>query len=136
MNSTNNLPLQVLPERFAVCRIAADSEIPEWARPGDLLAILRTPEELSIVCAERFVPPEIKSERGWRAIRVQGPLDFSMVGVLVSIAEPLSRINVSIFVLSSYDTDYILVKENQLENSVQALEQSGFLVIDYERLSS
>jgi uncharacterized protein len=124
-------PLIVLLEHFAVCRLPAESAFPEWAMPGDLLALVRTRDELSVVCAERFVPPEVKAERGWRALQVQGPLDFSMVGVLAAITLPLARAGVSIFSISTYETDYLLVKENHLERAEQALTQAGFLVLSY-----
>lgn len=136
MNMKTDIPLTLLSERLAVCRLAPEAPYPEWARPGELLALVRTLDELSIVCQERFVPPEVKVERGWRAFQVQGPLDFSLVGVLASIARPLADAGVSIFALSTFDTDYILVKENMLARGLKALSQVGFLVIDDDRLSS
>jgi hypothetical protein len=129
MSANTDIPLNLLSERLAVCRLAADAPFPEWARPGDLLALARTRQELSVVCNERYVPPEIKAERGWRALQVQGPLDFSLVGVLVSIAGPLAEAGVSIFALSTYDTDYILVKESALERALETLTRAGFLVV-------
>jgi uncharacterized protein len=131
-----DLPLIILPERLAVCRLSADAGSPEWARPGDLLALVRTADELSIVCTERFVPPEVLAERGWRAIQVQGPLEFTMVGVLASIAVPLARVGLSIFVISTFDTDYILIREDALDRAVSALTQAGFLVMNYVSLSA
>jgi hypothetical protein len=125
----NDLPLVLHLERLAVCRLPVEAPFPDWARPGDLLALVRTRDELSVVCPERFVPPNVRAERGWRAFQVQGPLDFSLVGVLVSIAAPLAEASVSIFALSTYDTDYVLVKEGDLERAIQALNQAGFLVM-------
>lgn len=136
MNPNTDIPLVVLPDRLAVCRLAAETPFPDWARPGDLLALIRTRDELSVVCSERFVPPEVNAERGWRALQVQGPLDFSLVGVLAGIAEPLAKAGVSIFALSTYETDYVLVKESTLERALEALHQAGFLVLNYVRLSS
>lgn len=136
MTLQNDVPLFILPDRLAVCRLSADAPFPEWAYPGDLLALVRSRDELSVVCAERFVPPEVRAERGMRALMVQGPLDFSLTGVLASIAVPLARAGVSIFSISTYDTDYILVREESLERAVNALGQAGFLVLNYVRLSS
>ena len=136
MTAQTDLPLVILPERLAVCRLPADAASPDWARPGELLAFVRTADELSIVCTERFVPPDVRAERTWRAIQVQGPLEFSMVGVLASIAVPLARVGISIFVLSTFDTDYVLVKEDALDRAVSALTQSGFLVMNHVRLSA
>jgi hypothetical protein len=134
MSTETNLPLNILPDHLAVCRLAAEAPIPEWAPPGNLLALVRTPDELSVVCEERYVPPEVNAERGWRALRVQGPLDFSMIGVLASIATPLAQAGVSIFALSTYETDYILIKESSLERAVYALNQAGFLVLNHVNL--
>jgi hypothetical protein len=123
----------ILPDRLAVCRLPADAPFPEWTRPGDLLALVRTRDELSIVCAERYVPPEVRAERGWRAVMVQGPLEFSLTGVLASLAVPLARAGVSVFALSTFDTDYVLVKEDALDRAVAALTGAGFLVLNYVR---
>ncbi len=136
MSAATDLPLVLLPDQLAVCRLNADAPYPDWARPGDLLALVRTRDELSIVCPERFVPPDIKSERGWRAFQVQGQLDFSLVGILAAIAAPLAQAGVSIFALSTFDTDYVLVKEDTLEDATHALEQAGFLVMKHVRISS
>jgi uncharacterized protein len=138
MSIETELPLVLLPPRLAVCRLPSRAEFPDWVQTGEapdgyLLALVRTPDELTIVCEERIVPPEVKAERGWRAFQVQGPLDFSLTGVLASIAAPLAQSGVSIFAVSTFDTDYILVKENVLERALQALAQSGFLVINYVR---
>ena len=136
ISSQVDLPLFILPDRLAVCRLPAEAPFPDWARPGDLLGLVRTSSELSVVCTERLVPPDVRAERGWRALQVQGPLDFALIGVLASIAVPLARAGVSIFVLSTFDTDYVLVKESALERAVSALSQAGFLVMNYVRLSA
>ncbi|MBN2548948.1 MAG: ACT domain-containing protein [Anaerolineales bacterium] len=121
---------------MAICRLPVDSGQPDWAKPGDLLAMVWTRDELSLVCQERLVPPEVRAERGWRLLQVQGSLDFSLVGVLASIAVPLARAGVSIFAISTFDTDYILVKADSLERAVDALTQAGFLVLNYVNLST
>ena len=123
-----DIPLNLLPGRLAVCWLPPDAPFPEWARPGELLALTQTPDETSVVCAERFVPPEVKAERGWRAIQVQGPLDFTTLGVLAAISTPLAQAGISIFALSTHQTDYVLVKEESLERAVWALSQVGFLL--------
>ncbi len=134
MSPQQDLPLVILPDRLAICRLAADAALPEWARPGDLLAFIRSRDELTVVCVERLVPPEAVAERGWRAIQVQGPLDFALTGVLSAIAAPLAKAGVSIFAISTYSTDYILVKEDVLERANLALTQAGFLVLSHVRL--
>ena len=118
-------PLQILRDRLAVCRLPPQAEIPEWARPGDLLVITRTPAELSIICSQRFVPPDTKAERDWRAIKVIGPLDFNLVGVLAALSTTLAKAGISIFALSTYDTDYLLVRMVDFERACSALNAAG-----------
>jgi hypothetical protein len=95
-----------------------------------LSAIIRTQEELSIVCEQENVPPDIRCERNWRAMKVAGPLDFALVGVLASLAGALADAGVSVFALSTYDTDYLLVKADTLERAIDALEAAGHRVAD------
>jgi len=122
------IPLRLLTNRLAVSRLPAEAEWPEWARPGDLLALVRTRQEVSLVCEERFTPPEVKSERGWRALEVLGPLDFALTGILAGLSGRLAEASVSIFAISTYDTDYILVKEIQLGRALAALRTAGYTI--------
>lgn len=120
--------LTLIPDHLAVCRLPADAPVPVWVQSEELYAIVRTPEELSIVCNEDAVKPNITAERGWRALKVQGPLDFSQIGVLASLATPLAEAGVSIFVISTFETDYVLVKEGSLDQALQALRQAGSII--------
>ena len=118
--------LQLLEGRLSVCRLVAAEPIPDWANEaGGFVSITRTQEELSIVCAETAVPRDVQREDGWRAFRVEGSLDFALVGILASIAEPLARAGISIFAVSTFNTDYVLVKEANVEAAAQALERAG-----------
>jgi len=125
----SDYPLSLLPERLAVCRLPAEANLPDWARFGALWAAIRTRDELSIVCEERFAPPETRAERGWRAFRVEGQLEFSLVGILASITSVLADAGVSTYAISTYDTDYILVKETTLERALEALQNGGYLIL-------
>ncbi len=113
--------LLLLPDRLAVCQLDASSTTPDWATCGSFYSITRTPDELSIVCAEAQVPGDVKPEGGWRAFKVEGTLDFALTGVLESIARPLADAKVSIFAVSTFNTDYVLVKEESVERAIQAL---------------
>ena len=126
-----SLNIHILPGLFAICRLPAEAPSPEWAQSDELLAFTRTRDEFSIVCAEEQIPANVTAERGWRTLKVAGPLDFSLVGVLASLVVPLADAGVSIFALSTYDTDYILVKESDLESSRQALEHAGHKVLQF-----
>jgi uncharacterized protein len=124
-----NLKLDLLPVRLAICRLAPAASIPEWAATGaDFYSATRTPGELSVVCAEEAVPPGVKHDPDWRVFRIEGPFDFSAIGVLASVAAPLAEAAVSIFAVSTFDTDYVLVKENQVKRAALALEAAGHQV--------
>jgi hypothetical protein len=116
--------LALVPDLLAICRLDARTPIPDWAR-GDFAAITRTRDELSIVCAQANVPDGIACERDWRALRVVGPLDFALTGVLVALAAPLADAGISIFAISTFDTDYILVKARDLEKTKCVLQETG-----------
>lgn len=124
------LALSVLAPTLAVCRLAPDSPIPAWAEGGMLSVVARTPDELSIVCLDDAVPDGTVAERGWRALQVQGPLPFDMVGVMASLAVPLAEAQVSIFAVSTFLTDYLLVRDGDLDWAVQALRGAGHIVND------
>jgi uncharacterized protein len=125
-----NLVLSLLPERLAICRLPSDILLPEWAWGGAFFSITGTDEETSIVCEEDRVPDPIPlpCQRGRRALKVQGPLDFSLTGILAGLAGVLAQAGVSIFAISTYDTDYILVAEADLANAVAVLRSSGYTV--------
>jgi len=117
--------IAVLPDVFAVCRLPAETSIPVWASGGALVSVTRTPDELSIVCREEVVPSDVTSERGWRCLRIVGELDLALVGVLKSILQPLAEAAIPVFVMSTFVTDYILVKAGDLERAVRLLEEAG-----------
>lgn len=121
----SGLDLLLLDHNLAICRQAPDSPVPDWAQRGTLWSITRTPEELSLVCEAGNAPPGIRAEYGWRAIQVKGPLDFSIVGVLAALAEPLAEAGIPIFVVSTFDTDYLLIKEKTIPQAVTALSAAG-----------
>jgi hypothetical protein len=128
--ANRSLTLEVLPGSCAVCRLDAGAEVPGWAARGPLVSVTRTDAELSIVCDEGVVPSDVRAEGGWRCIRVRGPLGFGMTGVLASLASPLAGAGVSIFVISTYDTDYLMVQERDLGRARDALSRAGHLVAD------
>jgi hypothetical protein len=123
-------PYSLLPGNFAICRLAADAAIPSWAlRPAKFSSVCRTAEELSIVCAEEFVPPEIKAERGWACFKLKGPIPFFETGVLASFIQPLSENAIPIFAISTFDTDYVLIKEEFTERAAAVLRVAGHEMI-------
>lgn len=125
----HHLPLAVLPGALAICRLPPDAALPAWASMSvPFLTISRTTEELSITTLQSAVPPAVVCERDYRALRVQGTLPPDLVGILVSIAEPLAQAGLSIFAISTYDTDYVLVKARDLSAALAALRGAGHTV--------
>ena len=122
------MTLDLLPGVFAVCHLSAGAALPDWAARGGFSSVTRTPNELSIVCAEDDVPAEEQAERGYRGLAVRGPLDFSLVGIVAALATPLAAAGVSIFVVSTYDTDYLFVREADLDRATAALRTAGHTV--------
>ena len=123
------LRLSLLIGHMSVCRLNPAAEIPDWAMASGFLSITRTDDELSVVCPEEAVPEDTRSEGGWRVLGLEGPFEFSEVGVLASVVGPLAEADVSVFAVSTYDTDYVLVKEEQLEAAVAALRARGHEVL-------
>ena len=122
------LTLSVLPQRLAVCRFPPSWAPPPWIHELPLWSVTRTDDELSLVVPEEKVPEVWKAERGWRALKVEGPLDFGLTGILASLAVPLAESQISIFALSTYDTDIVLIPERELEEARVALEGAGHVV--------
>ncbi len=121
------MELELLPETFAVCRLPADADLPAWLG-GALQSVTRTPEELSIVCEAQRVPEPLQAERDWRCLRVSGTLAFHLTGILAALTAPLANAGISIFALSTFDTDYLLVTNDCLEEAVTALTVVGHTV--------
>src|SRR5437868_9276804 len=123
--AAHELRMRLLPQRFSVCRLAAKAVAPQWATGGQLFSLTRTADELSIVCESKCVPGSVKSEKGWRCFKLEGPFPFAMTGVLASVLEPLAKARVSIFAVSTYDTDYVMVKEKSLAKSAEGAAGGG-----------
>ncbi len=125
------LNLSLLPHKYAVCQLHPDKHIPYWALLGDFVSLTRTHEELSIVCQQDNVPDDIEAERGWHCVQVQGAFDFSVAGVHVSLAIPLAEADISVLAIATYATDYLLIKEENVERALHVLKQAGHYVERY-----
>lgn len=120
-----HLTLSLLPDTLAVCRLPAGTGLPAWATAGAFYAVTRTADELSVVCPQQQVPAGVTCQPGWRCLQVAGPLDFALTGVLASLAQPLAAAGISIFACSTYDTDYLLVRDEALDAALTALRSAG-----------
>jgi hypothetical protein len=130
--SSIRLPLSLLDERFAVCRMNPQERPPAWVLdlPGQIVALIRTPTEICILCDEADAPRSATAvEKGFRAFRLDGTIPHAVSGVLKSLTTPLADAGVSVFSLFTYDTNYLLVKDTDVPRAVAALEKAGFDVV-------
>jgi hypothetical protein len=119
--------LTVLPATLAVVRLAPEARIPAWATGGGFFSLTQTAEELSIVCEQSHVPADVAAiERDWRALKLEGPIPFGETGVVAGLSRPLAEAGIGIFVISTYDTDYLLVKATDLARACDALRSAGY----------
>ena len=125
------LTMRVLPGELAVCRLEADGPIPAWVFHAEarFFSVMRTPEETSVVCPSDDVPPSVERvDKGWRALKVDGPLPLTMTNVTAKLTTPLGAAGIPVFALSTYDTDYLLIKSEHLERAVSLL-RTRFTVV-------
>lgn len=123
------LRFSLLEGTFAIVRLPATADIPSWAAAGPFFSVTRTADELSIVAEESRVPADVPSQRGWRVLQVHGPFELTEVGVLASLSAPLAEAKVSLFVLSTFDTDYLLVSAESLAGAIAALKDAGHVFL-------
>ena len=117
--------LHQFPEKLAVVRLAPGAEIPQWAESSSLFSITATATETSLVCASRSVPTKTPSQKPFTAFAVQGPLDFALTGVLSDLLAPLAEAEISVFTISTFDTDWILVPVVRADDAAEAWRRSG-----------
>lgn len=128
MADPSALTLSLLPDTLAVCRLAPDADAPAWAWTGEPASVTRTRDELSIVCRADAVPQEVRAEAGWRCLKVHGPLDFALTGILAALTAPLAAAGIALFAVSTFDTDYLLVKAENLDRAAEVLRGAGHRV--------
>jgi uncharacterized protein len=110
---------------FAICRFPASVAVPDWALRGEFFSVTSTSDEVSIVCPESQVPAGVAHEGDWACLKLEGPFPFSETGILSSFIQPLAEHAIPIFAVSTFDTDYVLVKHAWVKNAVAALRDSG-----------
>jgi hypothetical protein len=123
---TTGLRLDLLPEPLALLQLPASAPVPRWTEGArHFLAITRTPTELSIVADSAAVPGDLAADRAYRAFRVRGPLPLNLVGVFATVAGPLAEARIPIFPIATYETDYVLVKEEDVQRASETLVAAG-----------
>ncbi len=129
IQAERQIDIELLPEAFAVCRLAAEATVPAWAWGGSFTSVAGTPHELSIICPDAGVPSDVQASRGWRALKLRGPFPLTMVGVLLSVARPLAEREISIMAVGTYETDYVLVQGSDLDRAREALADAGHRIV-------
>ncbi|MBN2314406.1 MAG: ACT domain-containing protein [Sedimentisphaerales bacterium] len=125
MNNLPKLRLRVLHEVFAICSFPPDATLPDWADRPSIFSITKTPKEITIVCEESHVPGKCKKSENWKCIKVEGNFALDAGGVLAGIAGPLAQNEISLYVISTYDTDYVLIHADDLDRTVSCLSEFG-----------
>ena len=123
----SKLVLSVLEETFSIHRLAPDASLPEAVSECDFYSLSKTTDELSLVCPEHLAVKSEKSNPDWKCLKVAGPLDFELTGILAGITEVLAKEKLSVFAISTFDTDYILIKKHGLTAAISALQRVGYI---------
>ncbi|MGM7683327.1 ACT domain-containing protein [Cytobacillus sp. Hm23] len=123
---SKKLKMKLLDGLYGVCRLDPTDKIPSWLNTEEFFTITKTSDELSIICNTNSIPNGIIYEKDWKIIKVEGPLDFSEIGILANISSTLATEKISIFAISTYDTDYILVQVAEIHNAIDALMKNGY----------
>ena len=126
IESSANLVLSVLSETFTIHKLSLDTSIPEGILKNNFYSVSKTENELSLVCAQIIEVQSLQSSKGWKCIKVKGPLDLNLTGILAGISDILTRGNISIFAISTFDTDYILVRSQNLSSARNKLSKAGY----------
>ena len=121
----NNLKFRVLKGLYSVCRLNNDAEISDWINKSEFYSITQTDCELSIVCFQENIPSAVKFEKDWKIITIDGKLDFSLIGIISKISSLLAENGISIFVISTFDTDYFMVKQENFDKTIELLKAIG-----------
>lgn len=123
-----SLTLYVGAGEYAIARLAPDAPVPSWAYAAGFCSVTRTANELSVLCPSEQVPLDTVHERGWALLQLEGPMAFTLTGVLASVLAPLAAAGVSILAMATFETDYVFVRHAQLSVAVEALEGAGHVV--------
>ena len=124
----NALKFHTLPNEFAVCQLPAGEEVPQWAQAGEgsFVSVTRCEDEISIVIESGSVPENVNCERGWRCLRLAGPFDFDQIGIIAGFTAVLAKEEIGVFVISTFNTDYVLVKSSEFQRAQEILSENGY----------
>jgi uncharacterized protein len=117
-----NFHITPMPGEYAIVRLGPAEQVPDWVECGVFCSITRTPEELSLLVESAAVPAGLEMETGWQGLKLEGPFPFNAVGILAGILSPLAEAGISILAVSTYDTDYVFIKAEQMPDALLVLE--------------
>lgn len=126
----STLTFITLPGAYAICRLEASANIPAWIAQSAFYNISKSADELSIICEQRYVPDDIRANRDWKLLRLEGVLDLALPGITARFSTPLAQSGVNLCVIATYDTDYIMIKSEKLLRAQTVLRQAGFAVAE------
>ncbi len=127
----NKIRIVILEEIYSICRLEKNDTIPDDITKSNFYSITSSPKEISLVCEQKFIRDGMKVEKDWKVLKIDSILDFSLIGIISKISTILADAKISIFVVSTYDTDYVLIKKSNLEITVRVLEENGYEIIKY-----
>lgn len=121
------LDFTILKGDYSIYRLEKDSAIPDWIYDSEFYSVTRTKDELSIVCkhVDLITDDKIKNDKHWRILKINGPLDLSLIGIIANVSCLLKENKISIFTISTYDTDYVFVKNRHLDKALTVLKNNG-----------
>ncbi len=127
-DANRSFTISPLPDEFAIRKLPADAAVPVWATQGTFSSITRTSDELSIIVESKFLPPPHQAGELWRVLKVHGPFEPSSIGVIASLVAPLAAAQLSVFTVSTFDTDYLLIQTHNFHRALDALRHAGHTV--------
>ena len=122
------LVLKLLPDYYAVCRLKENDDIPQRVRDLPFYAIIRTEESVTFICNQKLIDDTVECEKNWRCLELEGPFEFSEIGIISQVCGPLARAKIPVYVISAFETDYLLIKDGFLEAALATLKNSGHTV--------
>lgn len=122
--------LMLVEGSYGIARLDPTEPTPDWAWGPGVVSVTRTPDEQSVLCRVARIPEAVTAERAWRLLRVAGTLDFSLTGIVHGLTGPLAAAGISVFVVSTYDTDYLAVRATTLDAATERLRRAGYTVED------
>ncbi len=125
---SHQLTIVIYEKMYAICQLEPQAAVPAWVEGREFVSITRTAAELSIVCQQDKLPGDVRAEKNRRLMRIEGKLGFELTGVLASVTAPLSKAELSIFAMSTYDTDYLLIADEDLQKAAEMLEAAGHTI--------